>query len=290
MLSPTDSPQEENSSDSMLAMLGKYFSQLSFQRFKESSSKRIGQTLVVEGLKHTVLGGQPLLLPLSILSSTVAGTVAKWLVQIPAPTHAENGVAQTTSWWDKTKAFVVTLPEEAKTYVMQTTPEDLAKGAVGTLTSAAVSTGFVMIAGPPGVLVLPLYLFLEGTSKSATTFLAQEWIASYLGDKAVIPFSEQVASASSSSSSCSTHHQKSTQEYMEEFESTLDSFSCNEPNLLASQCLNDFLALELSHFEMISDEVTTYSPPVIFSTQQVTLVCQAIHLIEDYFPCKNQKI
>jgi len=252
-----------------ISLLEKYLAQLSVEGFVGSTSKRVGVTLVINGL-DAVLGAKPLYLPLKWVTTALTGGLAKyagqWMVKQPPTSlgaisnevpflseladfvHIEAPTAkqkQPTTLWRKTKAIVVTFSDEAKAYVTDVTPQDIVSGTFATLGSAAATTTLVFISGPPGWLALPAWWLAEGSTKSFAAFIGNWWSQQLWGAQAKIPICQHFGAVAQEATAPQSL-----------LEASILSASCFielKPALISSQMLNDdLMATLVEDFQLLT--------------------------------------
>jgi hypothetical protein len=77
------------------------------------------------------------------------------------------------SIWDSAKRYIIRVGEDAKEHMLDLTAADLVEGSMGTIGSAAASSIFVMVAGPPGGLAIIGFFIFDGATKNLSGGVAR---------------------------------------------------------------------------------------------------------------------
>lgn len=201
------------------AVLTEYFRSIRIQHIEKSLRHRIIRTTI-----DTALGGQLLFLPVRWVGKHLTENFFDYAypLQSPAdaikPTHCsptdmatsinlEDSVvivpSQTSdpytssqtcleqppppTLWQTAAHYLHHTTQSISDYLTGVTPKDVTQMTMKTIGSAAGAGAFVLVAGPPGLMALPAYWFVEGSTKSFAAFVSAWWSQQVFGEVSEVP-------------------------------------------------------------------------------------------------------
>lgn len=203
------------------AVLTEYFRSIRIKHVEKSLRHRIIRTTI-----DTALGGQLLFLPVRWVGKHLAETLLDYAYPLqspaaavqpvqsaptdlsasinledsvvlvprqpsePHPSEQAYWVQQSPTFWQTATNFLHHTAQSISDYLTGVTPKDVTQMTVKTIGSAAGAGAFVLVAGPPGLMALPAYWFVEGSTKSFAAFVSTWWSQQVFGEVSEVPLFE----------------------------------------------------------------------------------------------------
>lgn len=202
-------------------VLTEYFRSIRIKHVERSLRHRIIRTTI-----DTALGGQLLFLPVRWVGKHMTETFLDYAYPLQSPAdavqpvdcspndmsssinledsvvlvpshHSERhrpeqgvGLQQPPTIWQTAADCLYHTAQTISDYLKGVTPKDVTQMTVKSIGSAAGAGAFVLVAGPPGLMALPAYWFVEGSTKSFAAFVSAWWSQQIFGEVSEVPLFE----------------------------------------------------------------------------------------------------
>ena len=106
------------------------------------------------------------------------------------PEIYEEHMQQPPTLWSKANGWMGKVCTSLVDYFTTLTPKAATQLVAKSVGSAAAAGAFVFVVGPPGLIGLPAFWFVEGSTKSFAAFVSDWWSEQALGSVVDVPFYE----------------------------------------------------------------------------------------------------